>query len=396
MRRIELTEFKSYFLPSDALSPADAEKLWQNYRQQIQVEPPSFKTAGQWHLTSQGWCGFIPLSSQLMLALRPKVPLKNLFGMISQVYELDELPFDDQLAPSNSLNEVVEQLAWLLAVRTQKLFKKGLKQKYVEAVEPLPYVAGRIDLASLANNPLMQQIVCQHERLTADIRENQILLWTLHLILQSRICSSAVENRIREVIRQLATAVSLRSCLPEAPLESVSEQRSSNLEYGGLMALCYFFLNHCGPGSQAGDQEVPSFLIPTARLFERYVARWLQRHLPCEYRLEIQERHAVGASGDLHFAIDMTLYEESKRQTVAVMDTKYKIPETTPSTADVAQVLAYAEITGAEEAILIYPATLPRPFDEQIGQIRVRALAFDLAQEFDTAGRNLLADIGSA
>lgn len=73
-----------------------------------------------------------------------------------------------------------------------------------------------------------------------------------------------------------------------------------------------------------------------------------------------------------------------------MIDTKYKIGES-PSTDDVAQVVAYAEAKGCTEAALVYPIHLRRSLDAHVGRIRVRSLDFPLGGDLDEAGSCLLA-----
>jgi 5-methylcytosine-specific restriction enzyme subunit McrC len=41
---------------------------------------------------------------------------------------------------------------------------------------------------------------------------------------------------------------------------------------------------------------------------------------------------------------------------------------------------------GCQEAILIYPSSLPRPFEARVGDIRVRSLSFSLDGDVDESG----------
>jgi 5-methylcytosine-specific restriction enzyme subunit McrC len=76
-----------------------------------------------------------------------------------------------------------------------------------------------------------------------------------------------------------------------------------------------------------------------------------------------------------------------------VLDTKYKCPSS-PSNADVSQVVTYAEVKGCEHAILIYPQTLENPLNERLGDIRVRTLAFQIDGDLESAGRSFLEKLG--
>ena len=57
---------------------------------------------------------------------------------------------------------------------------------------------------------------------------------------------------------------------------------------------------------------------------------------------------------------------------------------------DVAQVLAYAQVQGATEAVLVYPAPLRQPLDTWVNGIHVRTLAFALGGDLDVAGWELI------
>jgi hypothetical protein len=61
----------------------------------------------------------------------------------------------------------------------------------------------------------------------------------------------------------------------------------------------------------------------------------------------------------------LVLRDTSTGEILCVLDTKYK-DTTTPATDDVAQIVAYAEKMGCQEAILVYPRGLPRPFEARV------------------------------
>ena len=100
----------------------------------------------------------------------------------------------------------------------------------------------------------------------------------------------------------------------------------------------------------------------------------------------------IGENEDLQFRIDLLVTDSAKGNVLAVVDTKYKVPDS-PSTDDVSQVVAYAEAKGCQEAVLVYPISLRRPLDTRIGKIRVRTLAFRLDGDLDTNGLSFVRDL---
>ena len=127
------------------------------------------------------------------------------------------------------------------------------------------------------------------------------------------------------------------------------------------------------------------FLVNMARLYELFVANWLISHLPSGLRLKAQEKVNVGEGEALSFKIDLVLYDTETGKTICVLDTKYKAPKQ-PGTDDVAKVMAYAEIKGSSDAILVYPVPLAKPLVLKLGYIQVRSMTFSLEGDLEEQG----------
>jgi 5-methylcytosine-specific restriction enzyme subunit McrC len=161
-----------------------------------------------------------------------------------------------------------------------------------------------------------------------------------------------------------------------------------NGDYRPLHALCALLLARVAPSIGGGDAPAVPFLVDGGSLFERAVARWLrQAHRP------VRDQEIVTLSATLRFIIDLVLHDE-QGNALCVMDTKYKIPATAPSAADVAQVVAYAEARACRRAALIYPLPPSRPFRTRVGEITVAALTFDMGQTPNEAGAGFLEQLG--
>jgi 5-methylcytosine-specific restriction enzyme subunit McrC len=78
---INLVEYDPVYLPQSELTKELKELIYYNYSEQIILEPPYLKTKYNWKLTANGCVGRIPLSSEIELALQPKVDTDNIFGM---------------------------------------------------------------------------------------------------------------------------------------------------------------------------------------------------------------------------------------------------------------------------------------------------------------------------
>src|SRR2546423_7637166 len=193
---IELVEYSPKRIPRSELSQEVAQSIWQNHKAQISVEPPSFQTEQQWQLTSLGYVGYLPIDPKLTLALKPKVPLGNLFGMLEYAYNVD-FNFFEGLVDCATLQEFYERLANVLAKRLIDRQRRGLHRKYVTVVEKGGYIRGRLNLAARLRRPWDVNSECRYQEHTSKIADNQIIGWTLRTIMDGGICSERVRPTIR-------------------------------------------------------------------------------------------------------------------------------------------------------------------------------------------------------
>jgi 5-methylcytosine-specific restriction enzyme subunit McrC len=97
----------------------------------------------------------------------------------------------------------------------------------------------------------------------------------------------------------------------------------------------------------------------------------------------------MGQSHEIQFNIGLVLYDSLNNIPHCVLDTKYK-RSTYLDSADLEQIVAYAEMKGCHEAVLIYPIRLVEQFDEKLGSVRIRSLAFPIDDDLDSAGQSFL------
>lgn len=378
----DLREHERVRLHSEALTLKEAEILWNKHRSRISVEFPSPKTEGQWELICLGWVGFLPVTRELGLRLQPKVPLANLFRMLEYAYRLNGFELLSGLVDCDSLEEFYERLAHVLARRVIDRARKGFHREYLSHQDRLPFLRGQLDLRRTLRTPWEVRLDCQFQEHTADIEDNQILAWTLSRILRTATCRrEEVLGSIRSALRSLQ---GLTTTLPLSSRACTGRLYTRlNDDYRPLHALCRFFLERSGPSHERGDDQSLPFLVDMAKLFELFVAEWLRSHLPPDLTVCPQEK--VPIAEGLEFCIDLVINRQDVLKTAFVLDTKYKA-SAVPSAADVQQVVAYATAKGCREAVLVYPSSRVRPFEAQVGKIRVRSLTFDLSGDLRTAG----------
>lgn len=389
-RIIELIEFKRVLLPKAELSSELGEQIWRRFSKQVLVEFPSPKTGDQWQLTNQGWAGYLPVTAGFGLSLAPKLPIGNVFRMLEYAYDLRGLKFFDGLVDLASLQDVFGRLAELLAHRTLDRVRHGLHRAYEPRTGDLAFVKGRIDVPKAIRTPWRVTLPCTYTEHTADVSDNRLVGWTLERIARSGICTDKQLHTVRQAHRALQGVVRIQSFSARDCVRRTYTRL--NDDYATLHALCRFFLEHTGPSHSVGDRRMLPFAVDLDSLFEQFVAAWLKIHLPQQFKLLVQETVAVAPEGDVSFRIDASIVDNATGITLCVMDTKYKSAHHVRSD-DVAQVVAYAEIKGAPDAILIYPDEPTTPLFSSVGSIRVRTIPFSLAGDLDASGQFVLASL---
>jgi len=387
-RTIELEEFSTL-----AMSPAEVPgrvgvRVWERYSEKIDVQFPSPKTGGLLELTPQGWAGHIPLDESYHLFIKPKVELESLFRMLEYAYKLDFLAEGD-LVGAASLQDFYERLARIVALRVLDRSRKGFYREYAGRANRLPYVRGRVLLASMLRAPWDVALDCRYHENTADVEDNRILAWTLFCIARSGFCREHVATVVRRAFRATQGIASPTPC--PARLCRGRDYNRLNQDYQPLHALCRFFLDHAGPSHERGENRMLPFLINMARLYEVFVAEWLRGRLPESVLLRDQAPVRLGTESPVDLRVDLLLKDRRSGAPLCLLDTKYKTP-VAPSARDLEQVIAYAKATGCPHAVLVYPQKLRAPFDQVIGgDIRVWTATFGLSGDLDAQGDRFLA-----
>jgi len=389
LRVIEIAEYKSAELPVNELPGKAAALLYERFRKHVLIERVFWDGGGdRWRLTNLGWVGFIPLDETLAIALTPKTSIGRVFEMLEVAYDLRIFEPGNDLYEVAAVDDLYERLAGELSRRVLLRMRRGIYRSYVAQEEQSRYVRGRLDVRRQMAQPWRVDPHCRFEEHTADLEENQLLLWALQQILRSGLCHE--ERALPSVRKAYHALLGVTTPVP-FPAHACRNRLYNRLnqDYQPLHALAYFFLAHTGPTHEAGDRRMLPFLVDMAGLFELFVAVWLRNHLPSPFCVSVQENYHLGRASDTKFIIDLVIRNGDE---VWVLDTKYKVPEKA-ATSDIAQIVAYAESMETNEGILIYPQHLPGAARYQVGGTTVRILAFDLDGDLNVAGKRFVTDL---
>ncbi len=217
-----LSLFEHRTRTTDKVTFPQARHLRESYKNYLKVEQ-SWDEPGQFNLTASNYIGVITIDG-LRIHIQPKTPLTNLFFMLTYAYELAK--FRDGESPLAAGEDLFKFLIKIFVKQVDHLVRKGIYRGYVDFEENHPYLRGRLLLArQLQTNAA--QLTRFHQRtneLTADLRENRILKFTLWQLSRASFDDAVLRRQLRRTL----------SAFSEAPLAPVSPADCDRIIYNRL------------------------------------------------------------------------------------------------------------------------------------------------------------------
>lgn len=333
-----------------ALSAEQARRLRENFAKAVTVTR-AFDGPG-YDLAAAGIVGVIVLPD-LIIRIDPKVPVDNLFFMLSWAYGLPS-PFRKETTSLDPGDSLLEFVAGIFVGQVDALVRAGIARGYVDRQEEHHFLRGRLLVGEQARRSVVA-VTRFHQsanEFTADLPENRILRATLALLLRHYYRKAG----LRVLLRRALSAFS--EVTPVAARPSDCDRiiyTRLNRRYEPSIRLARLLLQLLSPERQAGPTPFPAFLLPMHDVFEKFVANFLIDALAGRpgWRVAAQPRIYLDRDRLEPGDPDLVLYRDGAP--ALVIDTKYKAYGDKPTPADRNQMFAYCRALGVGEGLLLYP-----------------------------------------
>ncbi len=214
--------------------------------------------------------------SHFILTINPKfTELENIGKLIDYSYDLkDEDILDYEIKFNEQENNPLELIIQLFTNQCKKLLQKGLAKSYQLHEESVPFLKGKLLLQQQIQNQskFNLQFACEFDEFTANILENQIIMYTLdrcyHLT-----SSYHRKSTIKKIIHQMDAEVKLKPIGIE-DFKKINYTRL-NYHYKKPNQLAKLILRHLGLfdfKKQSASFIVPYF-IPMYEVFEGFLTK---------------------------------------------------------------------------------------------------------------------------
>jgi 5-methylcytosine-specific restriction enzyme subunit McrC len=272
---------------------------------------------------------------------------------------------------------------------------QGKLRQYIALEENLPLVRGKllVNYQMRHNLAHKERLFCQYDELSEDILINQIIKYTLTLLLPK--CRS---DKARKAVIQL-----LYSFDSISNIQTTSDDLAFlvvdriTARYGRVIEFCRMFMQGLAPDLHAGKQEAFALMFDMNVLFENWVASLL-KPVAHKHHLTLKEqgpRKYLAYRADLDKPVfqmkpDISLLDTTGRP-VLIADAKWKLlapneAKLGVSQADLYQMQAYANRYQVQNLMLVYPqqAGLKIAYDIQlqgVHNINLKLMTLDITAD---------------
>lgn len=274
---------------------------------------------------------------------------------------------------------------------------QGRLRQYITIDENLPVLRGKL----LANQQMRhnlahrERLFCQYDELSEDIFINQVIKYTLALLLP-KTRSDFVKKSVRQLLYAFDDVASIQ--ITNESLKLLVVDRMTE-RYKSVTDLCILFIQMLSPDTNAGKSQSFALMFDMNRLFENWVASIL-KPIAHQYGLRLKEqgpRKYLAYRADIDKQVfqmkpDICLLDNTGKP-VLIADAKWKIlaPDEAKlgvSQTDLYQMQAYANRYNTSNLSLIYPkqAGLQSSYSLEIqGKMpsRLAVLASDISLKLD-------------
>jgi len=237
------------------------------------------------HIDAGRYITAIPLSNFIIL-VNPKFSNIQSIGRLihyASGFKEDEI-IDGKINFLEGRNQGLEFHIEQLIHYTKKILKEGLYRTYVPIQEDIPYLKGKLLLlptettsGQLLNDARFNlQFSCEHDEFTANILENQILLFTLD-VCQRKTESHSKKIEIQRLIHEIDYEVEMPAPVTSDTFHNL-QYTTINQRYKNSLVCCEKILNNFGlVNLEKQDTEfISPFFINMSELFQDFIARLLK------------------------------------------------------------------------------------------------------------------------
>lgn len=332
--------------------------------------------------------------------------IKNIYYMLSYAFsELKKNNYDD--IDKEDFEHIEDLFAEILLKGVSLQIKQGLYRSYIERIETLPLLRGKIDIQGTIKNRLQHKtlISCDFDELSENNILNQVIKTTIALLISSKVVAHKRKVELRKLLPFFTNIDMVDS--HNIRWDLMHYQRN-NQTYRMLMNICYFIIDGIIMTTESGDYKMPTFSEEhMCRLYEKFILEYYRVHHPSlkanadqiEWNIAKDEPQAIEFLPTMQS--DITLHKDGK---TFIIDAKYygkmmqrQFDKYSIHSANLYQIFTYVKNKdvnndGSVSGMLLYAKTqetVAPDMDARFSGNRIMVKTLDLNKDFDRIKQQL-------
>ena len=329
--------------------------------------------------------------------------IKNVYYMLAYAFRALKMDEYDELA-GEDFEHMHDLFAAILAKGITRQVKQGLYREYLNRVEDLPTVRGKIELAGTMRNRIArsQRLSCEYDELSENNLHNQVLKTTSMMLLRH---GQVAEGHRVELRKAMLFFSGVDEIEPASVRWDAIRFQRSNISYRFLLSVCQLVLDGMLITTDEGERRLAKFVDDQqmSRLYEKFILEYYAAECECATASSPQIKWALDDGFGTMLPVMQSDIVLSRGNRVLIIDAKYYTRSTQESwdvhtihSGNLYQIFTYVKNKEAElsragvphevSGMLLYAKTYEEIQPDGVyqmsgNQISVRTL--DLDQPFD-------------
>ena len=206
--------------------------------------------------------------------------INNIYHMLAYAFQtLNQENYEDVAV--ESFDEVYDLLSAILAKGIGVQLKQGLYREYINRLEELPVMRGKINMQGTIRNRLAHErvLTCEFDELSENNLYNQILKTTVMLLLRN----AKVKPKYKDDLKKKMLFFSNVDLLEPVSIKwSAIRFQRNNQTYRMLISICQLIIEGMLITTDAGEYRLAKFVDEQrmCRLYEKFILEYYSKHYP--------------------------------------------------------------------------------------------------------------------
>lgn len=206
------------------------------------------------------------------------IKIQNIYYMLAYAFKILQSQSFEKIA-TEEFENTAELLSSILIKGISFQIKKGLNKEYVNTVEPLSTLRGKIELShSIKEQTITQkQLICTYDEFDVNNKLNQIIKTTAYKLMKSEI-----KTIYKKELKKLMIYFKDVKLLNPYTIDWNIRYNKNNSSYEFLINICYLVIKGLLQKDDNGNMKLQKFLKDKDMnlLYQRFILEYYKKHYP--------------------------------------------------------------------------------------------------------------------